>query len=226
MENIETIQEMKEYIQLINNIWGLYFKHGPRSSKKVDYFHNATKEILERYFTSDKGFDIKLEQNINALNKSKRKKCDIVIFKNKEPYIIFPVKIIMTNYKQNANNYFENLTGELVLIKMKNKNTRIIPINIFMNKTPYLKKNRQIARFETIEPETIEHYNELKNIKIVLNDANQSEPYTKNVCYDIINYIVEVKHINNVGEEFVEIQSIEKFITPYRSFRTIINELL
>ena len=167
-----------------------------------------------------------MEQNINALNKSKRKKCDIVIFKNKEPYIIFPVKIIMTNYKQNANNYFENLTGELVLIKMKNKNTRIIPINIFMNKTPYLKKNRQIARFETIEPETIEHYNELKNIKIVLNDANQTEPYTKNVCYDIINYIVEVKHINNVGEEFVEIQPIEKFITPYRSFRTIINELL
>ena len=33
------------------------------------------------------------------------------------PIIVMPVKIIMTNYKQNKNNYFENQIGEVTSIK-------------------------------------------------------------------------------------------------------------
>ena len=207
---MEAIEE-EQFIQLINETYAKYFEYGSRSSKKVDCFHAGIKKMLGLYFTSENGFEIELEYNITSCNSSKKKKCDIVILKNKEPYIIFPVKIIMTNYKQNKNNSWENLTGELVHIKWSNPNIHIIPINILMDKTPYLTSNKVIKNFESVEASDIENYNEL--IK-------------HNICYDIINYIVEVEHIKKVTERFDKIQPVKKFITPYRSFSSIINKLL
>lgn len=211
MKDIHLLLEEKRFIQIINETYDKYFKYGSRSSKKVDYFHSAIKCLLEQYFTSKNGFNIKLEEYIISCNSSKKKKCDIVILKNKKPYIIFPVKIIMTNYKQNKNNSWENLTGEIMHLKWADPNILIIPINILMNITPYLKKNTEIKKFENITISDIENYNQL--IK-------------RNICYDIINYIVEVEHIKKENECFDKIQPIKKFITPYRTFSSIISKLL
>jgi len=214
MESIKLLLEEKLFIQIINETYEKYFKYGPRSSKKVDYFHSSIKDILERYFTREKGFVTRLEYNIDSCNSSGKKKCDIVVLKNNIPYIIFPVKIIMTNYKQNKNNAWENLTGELMHIKWANANLHIVPINILMNRTPYLtikKQIKQIDHFETVKTSDIANYNEL--IK-------------RGICYDVINYIVEVEHIKNEGECFDSIHPIKKFITPYRSFRSILCKLL
>lgn len=211
MDVIELLLEEKRFIQIINETYYKYFKYGPRSPKKVDYFHSAIKCILEQYFTIKRGFNIKLEYNIISCNSSGKKKCDIVILKNNKPYIIFPVKIIMTNYKQNKNNSWENLTGELMHIKWCNPDIHIIPINILMDKTPYLKNNKEIKKFENVITSDIENYNQLiKN----------------NICYDIINYIVEIEHINKENECFDKIQPIKKFITPYKSFSSILSKLL
>jgi hypothetical protein len=87
----------------------------------------------------------------------------------------------MTNYKQKKNNMWENLTGELSHIKWCNKNIKIIPINIFMNKTPYLKTDKKIKKFEQITKKDIDIYNIL---------------IEKELCYDIINYIfINIFHI-------------------------------
>ena len=43
-------QEKQQFMQIINNTYNKYFQHGPRSSKKVDYFHSSIKDILEEYF--------------------------------------------------------------------------------------------------------------------------------------------------------------------------------
>ena len=117
----------------------------------------------------------------------------------------------MTNYKQNKNNSWENLTGELTHIKWVSPNLHIIPINILMDKTPYLKNNKEIKKFENITTSDIENYSQL--IK-------------HNICYDIINYIVEVEHINKENECFNKILPIKKFIIPYRPFSSILGKLL
>ena len=166
---------------------------------------------IKTIFYKRKGFNIILEYNIISCNSSGTKKCDIVILKNNKPYIIFPIKIIMTNYKQNKNNSWENLTGELMHIKWVNPDIHIIPINILMDKTPYLKNNKKIKKFENVITRDIENYNQLINY---------------NICYDIINYIVKVEHINEENEYFDKIQPIKKYITPYKSFNSIISELL
>lgn len=86
----------------------------------------------------------------------------------------------MTNFKQNKNNYWESLTGELTHIKWKNPNIIIIPINVLMNKTPYLDRYKKISNFEDVGINDIQIYSEL---------------ITRKLCSDVINYIVEVEHI-------------------------------
>lgn len=210
---MEALIEEKHVIQIINETYQIYLKNGSRSSKKVDYFHTKIKAILLGYFEKDTIFDVKTEYNIDSCNATGKKKCDIVILKNKIPYIIFPIKVVMTNYKQNKNNFWENLTGEVMHIKWFNKYVNVIPINIFMNKTPYLKKDKQIKKFEIVEYEDIKNYNLLKE-----ND----------VCYDVINYIVNVDHDSKIGELFNSVGAIKNFNknTKYRCFKKILSGLI
>lgn len=152
-------------------------------------------------------YDIRLEYNVPSLNSTKQKKCDIVVIKNNVPYIIFPIKVIMTNFKQNKNNSWENLTGEITHIKWVNPDVNVIPINIFMDKTPYLNCKKQIKYFETVNVNDISAYTALID---------------KKLCYDVINYIVEVEHTKNIGDFFNEISPIKKFNTKYRTFDSIL----
>jgi hypothetical protein len=122
---LDNINEEKYILQIINEVYYLYLKYGARSSKKVDYFHKKIVFLLEKYFKNCDGYSIETEYNVKSYNSSGKKRCDIVILKNNKPYVIFPTKMVMTNYKQNKNNSWENLTGELSHIKWYNKNIYI-----------------------------------------------------------------------------------------------------
>ncbi len=212
---IHNVVESKVFITKLLNAYELYFTHGARSSKKVDYFHNYIKNQVEKLFKEENGYEVKLEQNVASINSSRKKKCDIVVNKNNIPYIVFPVKIIMTNYKQNKNNSWENLTGELMHLKWAEENTNLhlIPINIFMDKTPYLKKDKLISKYEKITYNDIENYNVLKK---------------KNIVYDNINYILQVNHACEIGERFCKMPTIIQFNknTNYRTFSEILEGLV
>ena len=210
----ETIitDEMNKFINIIKETYELYIKHGPRSNISVNYFHTYIKNELIKIFNKP-DYSVMLEYNVNSTNSSGIKKCDIVILKSNIPYIIFPVKIIKSNYKQNKNNSWENLTGELQHLIWANENIKIIPINIFMNKTPYLKSNKKIQKFENI---TI---NDISIYKLLL---------SKNIAYDIINYIILVAHNNIINENFDKSPNILGFdsTTPFRSLFDVVKELL
>jgi hypothetical protein len=208
--------ELTELLQIIYQTYRIYFEHGARSNKKVNNFHREIKRMLERVFTG-KEFEIKLEEPVRSCNSSGIKKCDIVVLKNKIPYIVFPVKVIMTNYKQNKNNNWENLTGEISHMRWHNddlpevERLHIIPINIWMDKPPYLIKNGTIKHFESVTESDFEDYNHL---------------ITHGLCYDVINYIVEVDHIKKVKERFDAIHPIKRMKTKYRTFHSILAKLL
>ena len=204
--------EKQKMIEVYHETCNKYFEYGARSSKKVDYFHYEIKKLIEINFTKEKEFSIKMEYYLKSCNSTGKKKCDIVVLYNDKPYIIFPVKIIMTNYKQNKNNSWENLTGEITHLKWANENINIIPINIFMNKTPYLCNTKKIQKFENITLTDIENYDNLKKYQL---------------CFDVINYIIDVEHINKIGESFNSIK-IKGFHndTKYRTFHEILKELI
>jgi len=209
--NLNTVIESKILLYKLNKVYELYFKHGSRSDKKVNYFHNFIKNIINKHINNNPNYKVYLEQNIPSINSSNKKRCDIVVYKNKEPYLIFPTKIIMTNYKQNKNNSWENLTGELMHLKWANKNINIIPINIFIDKTPYLDKNNIIKKIELISKIDIDHYDILiKN----------------NIAYDILNYIIEVKHFNQINEIYNTTPMFIKYKYQYKSLNNLLKTLI
>jgi hypothetical protein len=82
-----------------------------------------------------------------------------------------------------------------------------------MNKTPHLKKNKIIDKFEYITYSDIKTYEILKE---------------KDIAYDIINYIIEVDHENKIGENFCKTPNILNFNlnTKYRSFNKVLMNLI
>jgi len=156
-------EESDWFVQVVLGSIDKYIEHGARSSQKVDYFHHSIMSALEQVFPIKDGFSIKSEQNIPSCNASGQKKCDIVVYKNNIAYIVFPVKLPMTNYKQNKNNNWENLTGEVQHLKWANPGLHVCPINVFIDKTPYLANTKRITKFENITTSDINIY-----IKIII----------------------------------------------------------
>tara|TARA_Y100000389_G_C17441360_1_gene508753 strand:+ start:198 stop:857 length:660 start_codon:yes stop_codon:yes gene_type:complete len=201
-----------KFLKILNDVFDTYLIHGSRSSKKVDKLHNYIKSEIEKSLSNE--YKVLLEQNVKSCNINNRKKCDIVIYKNKELYAILPVKFIMTSYMKNKNNSWENLTGEITHLKWCNENIHIIPINIIFDKIPVLKgENKIIKSYENITYE------------------NSFKIYDKlveyNLTYDIINYIIDVEHLCKIGEEYNKRPVIKGFNykTPYRSFYNIFNKI-
>ena len=178
---------MDSFNAMYENVHDIYFERGSRSSKKVDCVHEWFRAQLEPYLPE--GFYVSLEHNVPSINTSGKKRCDIVVFdSDNDPIIIFPVKAVMTNYKQNGNNQWENLTGEVCHLKWANENIHIVPINILMNKVPYLKDGGEIK--------TMEHITYEKSYEIY------STLVTKHICTDVLNYIVDVEHNSKIGEKY------------------------
>lgn len=212
-----SLNEHEQFFMDLTEVFDIYINCGSRSSKKVDLLHNRIKNMINNVINKTNNKEIykcELECNIPCCNASGKKKCDIVIFKNNVPYIIFPVKFIMTNYKQNKNNAWENVTGELTQIRWANKEIHIIPINIIFNQVPYLKTDKKIERFETITYEnSFKIYEYLKSEKIV---------------FDQMNYIIDVNQKCEIYDFYDKCPELLAFNseTPYRTMYEIIHTLI
>lgn len=215
---LEEVVLSKKFLTELNSSYNHYFVYGPRSSKKVDHFHNFIKTEINK-FLDDHGlthtYKCDTEVKVKSLNASGWKKCDVVILKDKVPFVVFPIKMVMSNYKQNKNNNWENLTGELLQMKWAHTKTnelKIIPINIFMNLVPYLGGNKMIKKFETIGIEDIQIYNTL---------------YEKNIVSNMLNIIVDVHHYNAIGEKYTKNPSLLCFNknTKFTSIQQILSSL-
>ena len=203
-----------EWKNATDEINKLYMKHGARSSEKVNRFHNFIKNKILQLIRDKPEYRVELEHQVAATNSSGSKKCDIVVLKNNIPYIVLPVKIMSSSYKKNKNNYLENLTGELQHLMWANdENLHIIPINIFMNKTPMLDTHKKIKTFETITFDDIKIYNTLM---------------TNHITYDLINYIMVVEHENKINDQYDKEPTIVGFDanTPFRKLSVILEHLL
>lgn len=205
--------EIEEWKNVIIETTKLYMKHGARSSAKVNHFHGFIQNKILELIHDKPEYRVELEHQVAATNSSGSKRCDIVVLKNNIPYIVFPVKIISSSYKKNKNNSWENLTGELQHLRWADENLHIIPINIFMNKTPMLDTHKKIKTFETITFDDIKIYNTLM---------------TKHITYDLINYIMVVEHENNINDQYDKEPTIVGFDanTPFRKLSVILEHLL
>ena len=211
-DNLSLFTDM-HFLNIIRQTLAIYLDKGARSSLKVDFLHGQIKSILENGVCKQLNWSVALEQKISSINASGNKKCDIVVFdKDRSPVAIFPVKFIMSNYHQNKNNSWENLTGECCHLKWNSDNmhVKIVPINIIFSQIPYLLADKTIGKFELIEyDKTFRIYDTLVSHQI---------------CHDVVNYIIDVIPQNDVGDKYDTPPVILGFnkSTPFRPFDTIL----
>ena len=194
-----------------------YFTHGPRSSKRTDILNEFIENMVNQAIKTRYGeenmchFTIKKEYAVKSTTKSGKKNCDVVVLKDDAPHIIFPIKFCMTNYSQNCYNYWENLTGEVSHLKWANHDVHIVPVNILMNKIPYLKKDNTIKHWEIVTYDnSFKIYENLAKHKLVHNNYN---------------VILEVNHTCDVGEKFDKVPEIVNIVENL-PFNEILSEII
>jgi hypothetical protein len=189
-----------------------YIKYSSRSISKSNNLNNLFKKYIETYIKDKKldDYEIFTEHKIKCENYSGNKKCDLVIYYNKKPYLYLPLKFIMSSYKKNRNNYFESLIGEISLIKWSNPTLKIVPITIFLNETPSLNSQKIIKNFENINIKDFENYNQLiKN----------------NLADQYINFFIKVKHKNKINEKYEVIPEIQEIVSNKNFYEYLENNI-
>jgi hypothetical protein len=94
----------------------------------------------------------------------------------------------MTSYLKNRNNYFENITGEVYLLKQANPDLKIVPINFILDKIPNLTNDKKIKNFEMIT-----HENSFNVYSTLIKSG---------IIYDIYNVVIKTEHSCQIGDKY------------------------
>jgi len=162
-----------DFIKAIEQSFKMYKLHGARSTAKLKPIHKFIAETLAKIFGQDYDLHFMGDANkeMTVAGKYYPKDIDITISKNKKPVFCLGIKFVTSNYKQNANNYFENMMGETANIQA----TQIpyAQLIILRHETPYYKKN------ETELPSKIEIVNDkdiTKYLKLMYDQPQAHRP--------------------------------------------------
>jgi hypothetical protein len=155
----------KSFLKAIAETFKAYNESGARSNKKLIPIHKWFAKHLEDNL--GKGYSILSlgnggEANLNG--KYYPKNLDISVIKDNKILTTISFKFVTSNYKQNANNYFENLLGETANIRRVN--VGFAHFLVLRAKTPYYNKNKGNLRGETIKIETLNDKDISKYIKL------------------------------------------------------------
>jgi len=152
----------KSFIAAVEESFRKYKERGARSTAKLKpihkYFANVMQSIWGDLF--DVHYGTKSEE-FTVEGKYYPKQIDITITQHSKPVFCLGIKFVTSNYKQNANNYFENMMGETANIQACG-GLPYAHMIILRHETPYYEKN------ETEKPKKIEIIND-KDIQKYLN---------------------------------------------------------
>jgi hypothetical protein len=112
-----------EFINILKKSYRALYLNGVRSNERIKHIHHWIKEKFQqklgnsyKYYSYDPNDSSKKEFKIKGAFYDKC--CDITICNSdNKPLATVSVKLITSNFKQNANNYFESMLGESYNIK-------------------------------------------------------------------------------------------------------------
>jgi len=197
------IYNEKEFIKAVELSFKMYKLHGARSTEKLKPIHKFIAETLAKIFGKNYELHFMGDENkeMTVAGKYYPKDIDITISRNKEPVFCLGIKFVTSNYKQNANNYFENMMGETANIQA----TQIpyAQLIILRHETPYYKKN------ETELPSKIEIVNDKDIAKYLKLMYDQPQAYRPNYLgIQLINIDEKTRKITitNLEKSFSKIK--------------------
>jgi len=151
----------KSFIAAVEESFRMYKKHGARSTEKLKPIHRYIAGVMQSIWGRD--FEVHYMGNEskekNVEGKYYPKDIDITITRHDKPVFCLGIKFVTSNYKQNANNYFENMMGETANIQALG-DLPYAHLIILRHETPYYKKNEieKPAKIEIINDKDIQKY--------------------------------------------------------------------
>ncbi len=149
----------EKFIEIINQSYKKYLETGSRSNQKLYILHGfisktISENIDSKFTIKSLGFENCNEGYIEG--KYYKKHVDILIEYNNMPVMAIAIKFVMSNYVQNANNYFESMLGETINIKAKE--IPYFQVIVLIENLPYFDKNGNIKKIEQITNNHLDKY--------------------------------------------------------------------
>jgi hypothetical protein len=173
----------KSLLKAISESFQKYIKHGARSTEKLKPIHNYIADTLKNIWGTNftvyyMGNDSK---EMTVRGKYYDKDIDITITKDDKPVMCLGIKFVTSNYKQNANNYFENMMGETANIQAR-KDLPYFQLIILRHQTPYYKKTTQKSGSkEPTKIEIIDEHDLQKYINLAYDTPQAHKPYAMGI---------------------------------------------
>ncbi|MDD5528017.1 MAG: hypothetical protein PHO56_03535 [Patescibacteria group bacterium] len=174
----------KDFLDAINLSFIAYNKKGgARSPKKLIPIHKfLSEEISDRI---GKNFIIKSlgigdGKEARFEGKYYPKRLDVAIFKKGKIIATVSFKFVTSNYKQNANNYFEEMMGETANIRRQN--VGFAHFLVLRGYTPYYLKNKYNLRGKKKNDEVISEKYLQKYIKLFKDMDFPHKPDLLGIC--------------------------------------------
>ena len=158
---------IEKFRKSIENGYKKYLSVHPRSSEKIIPMHKCISEIILEKLGKKNGYEVKsmgIGDNKEYKYKGKyyHKDIDITIFYKDKPISGLGFKFITSNYKQNSNNYFENMLGETA--NLKRNDFLYGQVLIFKHKMPYYSSDKKtFIKIEYLNNKDLIKYLKLHN---------------------------------------------------------------
>jgi len=215
-----------DFLKALSQSFKNYLEFGARSTEKLKPIHLFLANTLQNIFGKDYETHY-LGENSKELTvegKYYPKDIDITVTHNEKPIFCLGFKFVTSNYKQNANNFFEAMMGETANIQRQN-----IPyaqIIVLRHETPYYKKG--LEKQKDKKPLKIEIINQKdlsKYVNLVFDTQQAHRPFAIGILLVEINETTcEVKKINLnsvFDSNFVEV--LETKVSVFNLFQEVIN---
>ena len=163
--------------QFLNNLtasFQSYLDSGARSNEKLKIIHSFISDsIKDRVNNDELSFyslrnDDKKSKELKIKGRYMDKAVDIAVCKGQNIIAAIGFKFVMSNYKQNSNNYFENMLGETANIRCNN--IPYFQIIVIPHILPYFDEHGNIEKWEEITEHNINKY-------VVLSEDDISQYY-------------------------------------------------
>ncbi|GHT17214.1 hypothetical protein AGMMS4956_20590 [Bacteroidia bacterium] len=215
------IYNEKQLITAIEQSFKMYKLHGARSTEKLKPIHKFVADILASIW--GKSFEIHYmgedSKEMTVMGKYYPKDVDVTVTNGEKVVFCLGIKFVTSNYKQNANNYFENMMGETANIQALG-NLPYAQLIILRHETPYYKKN------ETEEPSKIEVIND-KDIQKYLNlvfDVPQAHR-PKFIGIQVINVNENTNEVGTTDLEKSFSKETARLLKSKLSLKSFFNEI-
>lgn len=155
----------KSFLDSINQTMDAYERYGARSNKKLLPIHSwFSKTIKDRLGDGYEVLSLGAGKEFCFEGRYYPKNLDITVAKNGKAISSISFKFVTSNYKQNANNYFENLMGETA--NLRRNNLGYAHFIVFRGHTPYYDKNSGNKRGALKKTEIINEKDLSKYVKL------------------------------------------------------------